>query len=423
VVFSILRAKHDNADMKGLLTSVVGVEAVDDHTVHFTTDGPNPLLPNNLTNLFIMSQAWAEAHNVTVPQNFSEGEETYAVRNANGTGAYRLVSREPDIRTELERNEDYWGRNEFPLEAGRIIHNRIQQASTRVAALLSGEVDFLLDPPVQDLERLAQADGIMVDTAPQNRVIFFGMHLGKEQLELSDAEGNPFADRRVREAMNIAINRDALRQVVMRGQSIPAGMIAPPFVDGWSAEMDAVPAYDVERARALMAEAGYGDGFSTTLHCPNDRYINDEGICQAAVGMLGQIGIRVSLVSQTRSVHFAELANGEYEFYMLGWGVPTLDSHYIFHYLYETKSDIGGGWNFTGYSNERVDELTQGMNAEVDSAARNAMVDEAWQIVHDDIVYLPLHHQVLNWAMRDNIDFSPVQAEDQPHFKYLKYKD
>jgi peptide/nickel transport system substrate-binding protein len=421
VVFSIMRAKHDNSDMKGLLTSVIEVTKVDDHTVRMRTDGPNPLLPNNLTNLFIMDQEWAEANNVTVPQNYKGGEETHAVRNANGTGPFRLVSREPDVRTELVRNDEYWGRDIFPMEVSRIINTPIQSAATRAAALLSGEIDFLLDPPVQDLERLNNARGLVVRSAPENRTIFLGMQMGLPELRTSDVKGkNPFADKRVREAMNIAINRDAIQRVVMRGQSVPAGIVMAPFVDGYSADIDVVPTVEVDRAKALLADAGYPNGFTVTLACPNDRYINDEAICQAVTGMFGQIGIRVRLDARSRSIHFAELQRGELDFYLLGWGVPTMDSHYVFHYLFETRSERGGSWNQTGYSNPDADALMDAMTREVDADKRAEMVSQVWSMVQDDIVYLPIHHQMLNWAMKDNIDF-PVQSENYPYFKLLKY--
>ncbi|HRV77203.1 MAG TPA: ABC transporter substrate-binding protein [Thauera sp.] len=422
VVFSILRAKHENSDMKGLLTSVVEVTKVDEHTVRMRTDGPNPLLPNNLTNLFIMDREWSEANKVTLPQNYKAGDETYAVRNTNGTGPFRLVKREPDVRTELERNEDYWGKGSYPMEVAKVVFTPVRSAATRVAALLSGEIDFLLDPPVQDLERLSAAKGIVVRSGPENRTIFFGMNQGATELRSSDVKGrNPFADKRVREAMNIAINREAVRRVVMRGQSVPAGIVAPPFIDGYDKAMDVVPAPDVARAKALLAEAGYPDGFAVTLSCPNDRYVNDEAICQAATGMFGQIGVKARLDARPKSIHFAELPKGELDLYMLGWGVPTMDSHYVFHYLYETRTDKGGSWNVTGYSSPRVDELTKAMNREIDLGKRAGMVAETWKTVQDDIVYLPIHHQMLNWAMKDDIDF-PVQSENYPYFKLLKYR-
>jgi peptide/nickel transport system substrate-binding protein len=284
--------------------------------------------------MFIMDQEWATEHGVEEPQDFKNSEETYAVRNANGTGAFKLVTREPDTRTVLEANESYWGKGEFPLAVTEIVFTPIQNAATRVAALLSGEVDLIQDVPVQDLERVGAAGDVKVVTAPQNRTIFFGLNAGDEDLTFDNVDGkNPFADKRVREAMNLAMNRDAIKQVVMRGQSQPTGVIMPPFVNGWTEELDKYPATDVEQAKALMEEAGYGDGFSVTLHCPNDRYINDEAICQAMVGMMGQIGITVDLVAQTKALHFPLIEKYETDFYMLGWGVPTFDSAYVFDFF------------------------------------------------------------------------------------------
>jgi len=421
VVFSLNRARHDNADMKGLLTSITEVRWMGKYTVHIHTDGPNPLLPNNLTNLFMMDRGWAVEHDVTIPQNFKANEETYAVRNANGTGAFKLVSREADVKTVWERNDDYWGKDTFPHEITRMEFTPIQNDATRIAALLSGELDLVTEPPVQDLNRIDETAGVKLASTPQNRTIFLGMHQGKDDLEFDNVSGkNPFASKQVREAMNIAINRDAIQKVVMRGQSAPTGVIAPPFVNGWTEALDAYPQSDMAKAKKLMADGGYPDGFQVTLHCPNDRYVNDEAICQAAVGMLGQIGIKVDLVARPKSIHFKELQNGGSEFYMLGWGVPTFDSHYIFHYLAETKSEHGGAWNFTGFSNARVDELVAAMTQEVDLDARNKMIAETWGIVQENILYLPIHNQVVNWAMKDTIDF-PAQGENQPHFKFLKF--
>jgi peptide/nickel transport system substrate-binding protein len=417
VVFSIERAKSPDSDMKELLTSIVEVRAVDDHTVEFVTDGPNPILPANLTNLFMMDKDWAEANDTVGVQDIEGGDTNYATTNANGTGPYRVVSREPDVRTVLELNENYWGIDEFPLEVTRIEYTPIQNAATRVAALLSGEVDFIQDVPVQDLGRVAEAEGLVVKTAPQNRVIFFGLNMGADDLERDDVEGaNPLADVRVRNAMNMAIDREAIRQVVMRGQSRPAGMIAPPFVNGWTAEMDQVTT-DLDAARALMTEAGYEDGFSIQLDCPNDRYINDEAICQAVVGMLGQIGIDVNLDAKPKAQHFP-LIPGQTDFYMLGWGVPTFDSEYIFNFLIHTLTDQRGSRNGTGYSNPEIDAMIQSLASETDLEARNETIASIWEVVQAETLHLPIHHQILNWGMVEEIG-TEVSPEDMPKFKYF----
>ncbi|MGB1008473.1 MAG: ABC transporter substrate-binding protein [Thiolinea sp.] len=420
-VFSLNRAKMETADVKGLLTSIKEVRKVDDHTLDIETDGPNPLLANNLTNLFMMDEGWTKENGSEKPQDYANGETTFASANANGTGAYMLVSRKPDEKTVLKANPDYWGKGEFPLEVTEIIYTPIQSAATRVAALLSGEVDFVQDAPVQDLGRVAAQDGLKVVTAPQNRVIFFGMNQGKVDLETDSVEGkNPFAELKVRQAMNMAINREAIKKVVMRDQSSPTGVIMPPFVNGWTEALDAIPEGDVAAAKKLMEEAGYGDGFSITLNCPNDRYINDEGICQAAVGMLGKIGIKVNLDAKPKAQHFPLIQKKTTEFYMLGWGVPTFDSHYVFNYLTHTSGEDRGTWNNTGYSNTDVDKMIVSLESEVNLDTRNETIGKIWEQVQKDVLYVPIHNQVLNWSMRKDINFD-VQPEDQPHFKYMSF--
>ena len=239
VVFSLNRAMSENSNFKELLSSVKEVRAAGPLTVEIETNGPNPLLPNNLTNTLMMDKGWAEANGVTEVQDYAGGEDTFAARNANGTGPYILESREADVKSVLTANPDYWGKDTFPLAATEIVFTPIQNPATRVAALLSGEVDFIQDVPVQDLDRVASADGLSVATAAQNRVIFFGLDMGTEDLANDDVEGaNPLADIRVRQAMNMAINRDAISQVVMRGQSAPAGVIMPPPVNGWTEGLD-----------------------------------------------------------------------------------------------------------------------------------------------------------------------------------------
>jgi len=418
VVFSIKRAQSEDSDMKELLTSIVEVRAPDPRTVEFVTDGPNPILPSNLTNLFILDADWAVANDAVKVQDFEGGEETFAARNANGTGPYVLTSREPDVRTVMTRFDDYWGMDQFPLDVTEIVYTPIQNAATRVAALLSGEVDIIQDMPVQDIGRVAGTDGLDVRTAPKNRVIFFGLNMGAADLARDSVEGvNPFADARVRQAMSMAINRDAIKQVVMRGQSQPAGMIAPPFVNGWTAGSDKA-ATDVTAAKALMADAGYGDEFSVRLDCPNDRYINDEGICQAAVGMMAQIGVTVNLDAKPKAQHFPLISNRTTDFYMLGWGVPTYDSEYIFNFLVHSSKGDRGSWNATGYANPELDAMIQSLSSETDLDTRNDTIAAIWEVVQAETIYLPVHHQVLNWGVASNVAIE-VDPEDQPKIKYI----
>lgn len=420
VVFSFGRAKMEGSDMKELIVSVKEVRAIDDYTIEIETDGPNPIMPNNLTNLFMMDKGWSEANDSAKPAEFDDGEETFAVRNANGTGAFMLESREPDIKTVLKANPNYWGKDEFPLALTEIIYTPIQNAATRVAALLSGEVDLIQDVPVQDLARVGSTDGLIINNAPQNRTIFFGINSGAADLENDNVEGkNPFADIRVRQAMNMAIDRDAIKQVVMRGQSAPTGVMIPPFVNGWTESLNTYPKVDVDAAKQLMADAGYADGFEITLHCPNDRYVNDEAICQAAVGMMSKIGINANLVAQSKAQHFPLISGKTTDFYLLGWGVPTFDSEYVFNFLVHSSTEDRGSWNASQFSNAETDAQIQSLASEVDLDVRNATIAAIWKTVQEEQVYLPIHNQVLNWGMKSTIDF-PVQPEDQPHFKFLK---
>ncbi len=421
VVYSFNRAQKPTSAMKELLTSVKEVRKVSDHVVDFETHGPNPLLINNLTNLFVMDSDWTEKNGAGNPQDVSAGETTFASQKTNGTGSFVLVSRTPDQKTVLRANPKYWGKGQFPLEISEIVYTPIQSAATRVAALLSGEVDFIQDVPVQDLKRVASQPGLKVVTAPQNRVIFLGLNVGDNDLASDNVNGkNPFADIRVRKAMNMAINRQAIQKVVMRDQASPTNVIMPPFVNGWNEQLDKVPANDVALAKKMMQEAGYGNGFSVTLNCPNDRYINDEAICQAAVGMLGQIGIKVNLDAKPKAQHFPLITNKATDFYMLGWGVPTFDSHYIFNFLVHTTTEDRGSWNGTRYSNPALDRKIVALESETDLDKRNSIIADIWRQVQADQIYLPIHNQVLNWGMKKNIQFD-VQPEDQPHFKYLKF--
>jgi len=226
---------------------------------------------------------------------------------------------------------------------------------------------------------------------------------------------------RVRQAVNSAINRQAIQRVVMRGQSVPAGSIVGPFVNGYKKEYDNVSPPDVAKAKGLLAAAGYPNGFTVSLHCPNDRYLNDEAICQASVGMLGQIGIKVNLISQSKSLHFPALQNLKSDFYLLGWGVPTYDSDYIFSYLYHTREGTRGGWNGTRYSNPEADKLIQSLSAETDIPKRNATITQIWEKLLADQVYVAIHHQMLAHAMKNDINV-PVRTDNIIFFKDVAFK-
>ncbi len=419
VVFSLDRARSEKSNMRQLHAGVVSVTAVDDHTVEVKLSGPSPIYPNNLTNTFIMDKTWSEAHDLQQVQDFAAGQTNYAVLNTNGTGPYKLISREVDVQSVLQRFDEHWA-DELPAVT-EIIYLPISDNATRIAALLSGNVDLVQDVPVQDIQRLSTTPGFKVETGPENRVIYFGYKFGEAPLRSSNiTDRNPFNDPRVVEAMHLALNRDAIQQVVMRGFSIPTGVATPPFVHGWTEELNAYAPPDYARAKALLTEAGYPDGFTVTLDTPNNRYVNDEAISQAFVGMLGQIGIRVTLASRPVAQHSPVILNNESDMYLLGWGVPTFDSAYIFNDLVHSKTASHGTYNVGLYSNPELDEKIISLATETDTAVRDATIAEIWATVQEDRVLLPVHNQVLAYAMKDNITL-PVHPENQPLMTYVKF--
>jgi len=422
VVFSITRALQPTSNFGIYVDTVDRAERVDDHTVDVITKLPDPILPNKFASVFMMSRSWSERNNAARPQNTRQREEMHTVRNTNGTGAFRLATREPDVRTVLRRNDSWFGWNEAQPAAGNvteIVFRPITSDATRVAALLSGEVDFVLDPPLQDLNRLRGAGNIRVLEGPEVRTIFIAMDTNRDELLYGDVRGrNPFRDLRVRQALYQAIDIQAIHRTTMRGQSIVTGTFFPQQVNGYSADEDVRLPYDPNRARALLAEAGYPNGFGITLDCPNNRYINDEQICQAVAAMWARIGVRTSVKAQPLAPFFAQIQRDDTSIYLLGWGVPTLDALYSFQSLLATRNGAQGDgiWNYGRYSNPRMDALIARMKTE-SGEARTAAIREALAIYREDVPHIPLHHQVIPWAMRSTITI-PHAANNQPYFRW-----
>ena len=207
----------------------------------------------------------------------------------------------------------------------------------------------------------------------------------------------------MRQAVYQAIDEETIVDKVMSGLAIPAGIIIQPGINGYAPELDTRLPFDPDAAKALLAAAGYPDGFAVTLDCPNDRYINDEAICRAAAAMLGEIGIRVTVAARPMREHFPMIKNRETDFYMLGWGNRTYDSLVS---LRAISSAVMRPYNATGYANPHVDDLIDTIETALVTYARDALIEEVWKTVRDDIVYVPLHHQVIVWAMRDQLELA-----------------
>ncbi len=402
VVFSFGRAKAEGSAFGSTLGPVAEVVAIDDHTVEFRLSQPQPVLLNTLAFWFIMDEGWATANGAENPVNLRAGITNHATLNANGTGPFRLVSREPGVKTVLEPYGGWWDDTAHNLT--RVEFSPIAADATRIAALLSGELDLIDPVPLQDIERLSERDGVSVLQRPELRVIFLGMDQFRDELLYSDVKGaNPFADVRVRRAVFQAIDVNAIVRQVMRGAAEPAGILFGPGVSGYGAALDHRLRYDVDAAKALLAQAGYGDGFRVTLDCPNDRYINDAAICQAVAGMLGRVGITVDLNAQSKSVYFSQVLGQDTSFYLLGWTPGNLDAIDVLKPVMHSRNGGAGFFNIGGYANDRVDELVKAIEIETDPHARAGMIAEALSLHKEEVGHIPLHRQYVSWALRDGI--------------------
>ncbi|MBY0508573.1 MAG: ABC transporter substrate-binding protein [Rhodospirillaceae bacterium] len=416
VVFSFKRALLPTSDMRDIIGMISDVVAVDPLTVRIITKGPDPILLDEVANIFIMSRGWAKEHGVEVPHE--SGKESYAVRHKNGTGPFKLELREPDVRSVMVKNPDWWGLKDQPHNVDRIIYTPIKNPATRVAALLSGELDFVLDPPVQDLARIESSGTFTVQKTASPWTIFLGMNAGGQELASSSVKGkNPFADIRVRKAVNMAIDRKGIAQRIMRGLAEPAGNLVPPGVYGYDASLDVPMAFDAEGAKKLMAEAGYPNGFDLRLDCPNDRYLNDEQVCQAIVGMLARVGVKATLDPKPRTLHFPKVQNKKTDFYLFGWGTDTTDAHNHLAFLGLPTSV----WNATGYSDPPLFDMINAMATEVDKAKRDTLIRDATIRLRDAHSYAPLYHPMLAWATRKNLTL-PVAPDSFPRFSYARFK-
>jgi len=415
VVFSINRAAGPGSDMQSYTSSFKEVRKIDAYTVEIETTTPFPILPDSLTNLYMMSKKWCEDNKATTPVDRRKGIENAASFRANGTGPYRLKERQPSSRTVLVRNGSYWGKVDGNVD--EVIFTPIGNAATRVAALLSGEIDLMEPVPLQDVERIKASPKLKVMQGPELRTIFLGMDQKRDELLFSNIKGkNPFKDKRVRQAFYQAIDIETIKTRVMRGASLPTALMVGPGVRGFSPEQNKRLPYDVEAAKKLMADAGYASGFEVGLNCPNDRYVNDADICQAVAANLARIGVKVSLQTETKATYFPKILRRDTSFYLLGWTPSTYDAHNALSSLIATPSDKGQGqFNLGAYSNPKVDELTVKIQSETDQTKRNAMIKEAFNLHSEDIGHLPLHQQALAWAMKKNIDLTQLPDNYMPY--------
>lgn len=405
VVFSVNRAKEPTSQIAAYATAVGTPVAIDPMTVEFRLERPNPIFLQHIDTLWIMSKSWAEKNRVLKPLDFKNKEESFASFNANGTGPFMLASRAPGIRTTYKRNPAWWGKFEGNVQ--EIVYTPITNDATRLAALVSGEVDFVLDPAPRDVQRLRSTSGVKIIDGPENRIVFIGMDQHRDTLLYGKAPGdkNPFKDARVRRAMYQAIDIETMRTKLMNGLAVPTGGMTPSPLGAYNdPALESRLPFDVEASKKLMAEAGYKDGFEVTLDCPNNRYINDEEICITLAQMWSKIGIKVRVNAMPRVTYFPKLEKHDTSLYMLGWGGAITDAETTLTPVMRNPGEKGVGfYNYGRSKNDKFDALAAQSSVEPDAKKREALVKQALAEWKQQVHTIPLHRQVIPWAARSNI--------------------
>ena len=402
-VFSLERALMAPSQRAFQLKGVSAVRKVDPLTIDIVLDAPDAVLPEKLQYIAIMNKTWSEKHGVSKPQDFNAKQETYAVRHANGTGPMMLERYEPDVRTVLKRHPNWWGRSD-PRSGNvqQVNFVTIKSDATRLAALSSGEVDLVLDPPYQDIARLKSDSRITLQQTADIGQQYLTFDQARDELQDSDVKGrNPFKDLRVRKAVYHAINVPLIIDKVLRGQAVPTGAFLSPLVDGSPVDLDRRLPYDPARSRMLLGEAGYPNGFSVTLDCVNVAWRMN--VCQAVAAMLTQVGIRTTLRSSATNQFFPKLNQGTASFIEYGW-TASPDAWNSLNGLFRTHDRNGlGTFNAGRYSNPSLDTLIDNIRTEPNLTHRRALVSTVLRMVGEDLPYVPLYRRTLTWAMAKKV--------------------
>lgn len=418
VVFSFNRIKQPQGTMQIYVAGIGEVKKIDEFTVDFIMPAPNPILLRNIIDFRIMSKAWAEKNKVINIQDYKAKEDTYAARNAMGTGPYMWKGWAPEQKIEFSENTAWWGKKDGNVTSYTYLP--IKADATRISALIAGDVDLVTEVPPQDVERLKKDPKLRVMEGIEVRTIFLGMDQFSDEAKYTDVKGkNPFKDKRVREALSLAVDRDAIKKAIMRGLSVPAGIMVAPGVNGHSTDIDKAE-YNPEKAKKLLAEAGYPNGFGLTLDCPNNRYVNDEKVCQAIVAMWAKIGMKPKLNSMNFAPYIAKIQNFDSSVYMLGWGVATYDALYSLQSLVRTKTTgADGNFNLGRVSDTRLDSIIDTLKTEPDVTKRNALIRRALERTKEESYYVTLHHQIRPWAMKKEVT-TLHRSDDRPEARFAK---
>ena len=391
VVFTVNRLKK-SGDFKAIFEPIKEVVAIDDYTIDISTKSPYPLLVSSATYIFPLDSKFYEGKDEIKKQG-----ETFASTNSSGTGPFQVTERQQGVKVVYERFSEYWDKDSIGT-VKKIILKPIKEDATRVAALLSGDVDFIAPVPPNDFDRIKESEKTKLIEMSGTRIIFFHMNQDRRE-ELK----NP----KVRQAIVYAVDNISIVKKIMRGFATPAGQMSPIGYLGHNPSL--TPRHDLEKAKTLMKEAGYENGFSITMMAPNNRYVNDEKIAQAVTSMLAKINIQVDLKTMPKAQYWPAYDNRQADMMMIGWHSDTEDSANFYEFLTMCKNDEKGfgAYNAGEYCNPKVDELTLKSGSETDPEKRTAILQKIEEIMYNESAFLPLHWQNLSWA--SNIK---VKAED-----------
>lgn len=395
------KVPNSPSSFKGYLQKIEKIEAPDALTVRITTSEPYPLLAANIAGLPIMS---AKAAAGSAP----EGKTTTELNAGNGlvgTGPYKFVSWKRGSEIIFERNPHYWGK---APAWDKVIYRPISNPASRVAALLAGDVDLVEDPPTDDLERLKKEPKLTVATKASSRIIYIGLAVGEATPGITDANGkNPLRDKRVREALSLAIDRSALVERTMGGVATPAAQLLPYPMFGASKNLATAAKPNPEKAKALLTEAGYPNGFTLVLGTPNGRYINDTKVAQTLAAMWTRIGVKTSIDANVTAVFFKNHNAYAYSAYLAGWASSTGEMSFQLNGLLATREDEKGAGtnNRSHYSNPELDKLLSEASTQMDDVARAATLAKASELAMADFAMLPIHFEHSVWAMKKDVSF------------------
>ena len=407
VVWTFNRLKQ-SPDFKALFEPFSEARAVDDLTVDLVTKGPYPLVLNLATYIFPMDRAFYTGTDERGrPKDaIVKHGASFASTHASGTGPFIVTAREQGVELKLKRFADYWDKAS-PGNADEVVFTPIKEPATRVAALLAGDVDFIAPVPPTDLARIKQAACCTLITMPSTRVLTF---------ELNQDRVPAFKDQLVRLAMVYAVNGTGIADKIMRGLATAAGELSPPGYAGYDPAL--VPRYDLVKAKALMKEAGYEEGFSVTMMAPNNRYVEDARVAEAVAAMLAKINIKVDLQTMPKAQYWQRFDEHAGDIMMIGWQSDTQDSGNFYEFLAMTADKVRGygQYNAGNYSNPEVDRLTLAVQTMTDPEARAATLKQIERILYDDAALIPLHWQHLSWAARNNVKIGAVvNVIDMPY--------